>query len=146
MDEGMRAALSAGASVVYDGQAWEVAELSPPSVLLAGASGELRRVSISHLLAAPGTRVSGSRDRDGGLDAGTVLSGLDDAELARLRERVAHVREVCTGYRRGSPDLALPGEPRPGALSDAFSASAPRSLRAAGPAQRACTQPDLQRS
>jgi transposase InsO family protein len=109
----MRAALSAGASVVYDGQAWEVAELSPPGVLLAGASGELRRVSISHLLAAPGTRVSGTRDRDGGLDAGTVLSGLDDAELARLRERVAHVREVCTGYRRGSPDLALPGEPRP---------------------------------
>jgi transposase InsO family protein len=26
---------------------------------------------------------------------------------------VAHVREACTGYRRGSPDLALPGEPRP---------------------------------
>jgi len=24
------------------------------------------------------------------------------------------VREVCTGYRHGSPDLALPGEPRPG--------------------------------
>jgi transposase InsO family protein len=113
VDEGMRASLSAGVSVVYDGQAWEVAELSPPGVLLAGASGELRRVSVSHLLAAPGTRVSGIRGRDGGSDAGTVLSSLGDAELARLRERVAHVREVCTGYRHGSPDLALPGEPRP---------------------------------
>lgn len=87
MDEGMRASLSAGAGGVYEGQAWEVAGLTPPSVLLAGAAGEPRRVSISHLLAAPGTRVSGTRDRDGGLDAGTVLSGLDDAELARLRER-----------------------------------------------------------
>jgi hypothetical protein len=35
---------------------WEIAELTPPSVLLATAA-ELRRVSISHLLAAPGTRI-----------------------------------------------------------------------------------------
>jgi hypothetical protein len=48
----MRAALSPGAGVVYDGQRWEVAGLAPPSVLLAGPAGELRRVSISHLLAA----------------------------------------------------------------------------------------------
>ncbi|HVB43009.1 MAG TPA: hypothetical protein VNF47_09930 [Streptosporangiaceae bacterium] len=26
---------------------------------------------------------------------------------------MAHVREACTGYRNGSPELALPGEPRP---------------------------------
>src|SRR5438552_17461736 len=98
VDKGMRAALSPGAGVIYDGQRWEVAELTPPSVLLAGPAGELRRVSISHLLAAPGTRVSEAGDEDGGLDAGTVVSSLDDAELARLRERVAHVREACTGY------------------------------------------------
>jgi len=113
VDEGMRAALSAGAGVVYDGQAWEVAELTPPSVLLTGPGGGLRRVSISHLLAAPGTRVSEVGACDGGPDAGTVLSSLDGPELARLRERVAHVREACTGYRNGSADLALPGEPRP---------------------------------
>ena len=113
VDEGMRAALSAGSSVVYDGQRWEIAELAPPSVLLAGPAGGLRRVSISHLLTAPGTRVSESPAADSGLDAGTVLSSLDSAELARLRERVAHVLEACTGYRHGSPALALPGEPRP---------------------------------
>jgi len=81
--------------------------------LLAGPAGGLRRVSISHLLTAPGTRVSESPAADSGLDAGTVLSSLDSAELARLRERVAHVLEACTGYRHGSPALALPGEPRP---------------------------------
>jgi hypothetical protein len=112
VDEGTRAALSPGGGVVYDGQQWEVAGLTPPGVLLAGPAGELRRVSISHLLAAPGTRVSGARDGEG-IDAGTVVSSLDDAELTRLRERVAHVREACTGYRNGSPELALPGEPRP---------------------------------
>jgi transposase InsO family protein len=109
VDDGVRAQLSAAARVTYDGQSWDVAELTPPSVLLAGPAGGLRRVSISHLLAAPGTRVGAERV----LDAGVRLAGLGSAELAQLRERVAHVREACTGYRRGSPDLALPGEPRP---------------------------------
>lgn len=56
MDESVRAALGAGTRVLYDGQWWEVAELAPPSVLLA-AAGTVRRVSISHLLAAEGTRL-----------------------------------------------------------------------------------------
>lgn len=53
MDDSMRPRLSAGARVTCDGQGWEVAELTPPSVLLPGPAGGLRRVSISHLLAAP---------------------------------------------------------------------------------------------
>jgi transposase InsO family protein len=113
MDDGMRTRLSAGARVAYDGQGWEVAELAPPSVLLAGPAGGLRRVSISHLLAAPGTRVGDACGAERVPDAGLRLAGMGSAELAQLRERVAHVREACTGYRGGSPDLALPGEPRP---------------------------------
>jgi transposase InsO family protein len=109
----MRAQLSAGARVTYDGQSWDVAELAPPSVLLAGPAGRLRRVSISHLLAAPGTRVGDACGAERVPDAALRLAGLGSAELAQLRERVAHVREACTGYRSGSPDLALPGEPRP---------------------------------
>jgi hypothetical protein len=113
MDDGTRSQLSAGARVTYDGQGWEVAELTPPSVLLAGPAGGLRRVSISHLLAAPGTRIGDASGAERPADAGLRLASLSRAELAELRERVAHVREACTGYRNGSPDLALPGEPRP---------------------------------
>jgi transposase InsO family protein len=110
VDESVRAALGAGTTVLYDGQLWEVAELAPPSVLLA-AAGTLRRVSVSHLLAAEGTRLG---EANAPAWEGTLrLAGLDDAELAGLRERVAHVREACTGYRHGSPELAQPGEPRP---------------------------------
>ena len=109
MDDSMRTRLSAGARVTYDGQAWEVAELAPPSVLLAGPAGRLRRVSISHLLAAAGTRIGDTSGAERPADAGLRLASLGGAELAQLRERVAHVREACTGYRRGSPDLALPG-------------------------------------
>jgi hypothetical protein len=113
VDDSTRAALSAGAHVAYDGQRWEIAELSPPSVLLSGPAGELRRVTISHL-AAVGSAVI-TRPGSGGdsPDTGAALSGLDSGELARLRERVAHVREACTGYRSGSPELAQPGGPRP---------------------------------
>jgi hypothetical protein len=39
VDESVRAALGAGSSVFYDGQWWEVAELAPPSVLLAALPG-----------------------------------------------------------------------------------------------------------
>lgn len=109
----MHTRLSAGARVTYDGQAWEVAELAPPGVLLAGAAGELRRVSISHLLAVPGTRIGDASGAEREPDARLVLASLGSGELARLRERVAHVREACTGYRSGGPGLALPGEPRP---------------------------------
>ena len=112
-DDGIHTRLSAGARVTYDGQAWEVAELAPPSVLLAGAAGELRRVSISHLLAVPGTRIGDGSGAEREPYAGLVLASLGSGELARLRDRVAHVREACTGYRSGSPGLALPGEPRP---------------------------------
>lgn len=73
MDDSTRTQLSAGARVTYDGQAWEVAELTPPSVLLAGPAGGLRRVSISHLLAAPGTRIGDTSGAERPADAG--LSG-----------------------------------------------------------------------
>ena len=109
MDDPARFALHAGASVVYDGQAWDVAELAPPGVLLE-RPGELRRVSIGHLLAAPGTRLG---DAGESMAGGGLLAGLDSAGLAAVRDRAAHVREACTGYRSGTAELAVPGEPRP---------------------------------
>jgi hypothetical protein len=111
VDESMRAAPGAGTTVLYDGLWWEVAELAPPSVLLA-AAGTLRRVSVSHLLAAEGIRL-GEGERAPAWEGTLRLAGLDDTELAGLRERVAQVREACTGYRHGNPELAQQGEPRP---------------------------------
>lgn len=117
---GPRAALTAGTRLCYDGQLWEVAELAVPNVLLRDAAGGIRQVGIGHLLACPGTRLidGGAQEAPEGL--GVVLVGLDDAARHLLRERVAHVQEVRTGYQRGSAALALPGEPRP-----AYAAAAP---------------------
>src|SRR5262249_53723037 len=60
---------------------------------------------------------------------GPELASLTAGELAVVCERAAHVREVLTGYRSGSAEHALVGEPRaafsPGtALMDRYAAKA----------------------
>ena len=44
--------------------------------------------------------------------AAVVLGELTEAELAELRARAEHVREVLTGYRSGDAELARSDEPR----------------------------------
>ena len=42
-----------------------------------------------------------------------MLLGAAGEMPAEARSRAAHVREVLSGYRSGSEELAAPGEPRP---------------------------------
>jgi transposase InsO family protein len=107
----LRGLLAVGTRLAYDGQWWQVAELDGPHVLLAGPVG-VRRVSAGHLLADPSTQLPGAPG-DPVEGAGPELAGLDEAEMAELRERIAHVQEVRTGFRRGCAELAADGEPRP---------------------------------
>jgi transposase InsO family protein len=109
----VHALLAVGTRLGYDGHWWQVTEMDGPHVLLTSQAGGIRRVSASHLLADPGTLLHGapSGPAEG---AGADLAGLGETELAELRERVAHVQEVRTGFRRGCAELASEGEPRPG--------------------------------
>lgn len=108
-----RALLAVGVRLAYDGGLWVVAELDAPNVLLRDAGGGLRQVGIGHLLATPGTRFV-EVDRGEPVDGvGADLGNLTPGAVAEFRERVAHVQELRTGYRRGCAELALPGEPRP---------------------------------
>ena len=65
-----------------------------------------------------GTRVrllidsSGPESTDQMVPAAVVLSSLPKERLEEVRERAAHVREVLTGYRSGSSEIAEAGEPR----------------------------------
>lgn len=112
MSDDLRALLAVGTRLAHDGQWWQVSELDGPHILLASPAGNIRRVSAGHLLADPSTRL---QEAPGGAVEGTgaELTGLGEAELAELRERVAHVREVRTGFRRGCAELAAGSEPRP---------------------------------
>ena len=117
------AALGAGTRVLYDGQAWEVAELTPPSVLLAAAGG-LRRVSISHLLAAAGTRIGGTPAAARPADAG--------AAAGRAGRRGAGRAAGAGGSRAGGVHRLPPGQP--GACPARRAAAGVRARRRQAPA------------
>jgi len=104
--------VTVGTRLAYDGQLWEVRELAAASVLLATVLGSVRQVGLAHLLAHPSTRLLDGEGQSAE-GVGTVLANLSGAERERLTERLGHVQEVRTGFRRGAAGLALPGEPRP---------------------------------
>jgi transposase-like protein len=110
-----------GTRLIVDGETVEIVELASArvgnEVLLKDTRGRIRRVSQRELLLSDRVRVipdvDGPAVDDPYETAGTVLGRLTDAERARLAERAAHVEEVLTGYKSGSPQLAESGEPRP---------------------------------
>ncbi len=107
---GGQVSLAVGVRLAYDGQVWEVRELSVPGVLLASPTGAVRQVDVGFLLAHPSTRLAEAAEAVEGV--GAPLGGLSESERAELAARIGHVQEVRTGFRRGCDALALPGEPR----------------------------------
>ena len=105
--------VEAGARLAHDGELWTVVAMEAGCVVLAGPRGARKRVVTATLLADATTRVLGSHETVP-LPMGSLLDDLSDTERTQLTERLGHVREVLTGYRSGSADLAEPGEPRPG--------------------------------
>ena len=85
-------------------------------VVLQGPNS-FRRKSVVDLLADPNARLipdeDGPEPDDPYDPAAIALLGLSPADMKAVREKADHVREVLTGYRSGSPELALDGEPRP---------------------------------
>jgi transposase InsO family protein len=102
-----------GARLAHDGELWTVVAMEAGCVVLAGPQGARKRVVTATLLADATTRVLGAHEVVPA-PMGSVLDDLSDAERKQLSERLGHVREVLTGYRSGSADLAGPGEPRSG--------------------------------
>jgi hypothetical protein len=104
--------ITIGTRLCSDGGIWEVAEITAMGVVLRDALGGLRQAGVSHLFADPSTRLLDVPAGQFALSPpGT--SGLTATQAEELRTLAGHVREVLTGYQRGSEALALPGEPRP---------------------------------
>lgn len=102
------------------GEMFEVTDLvlgfGTPEVILRGPNSFCRR-SVVDLLADQSARVlsveDGPEPDDPYDPAAIALLGLSPAEMKAVREKTDHIREATTGYRSGSPELALEGEPRP---------------------------------
>jgi transposase InsO family protein len=112
--------LGIGSRVTFDGEIYAITEWLPGTtgteVVLTGATSACR-MSLVALLT--GDRVKlladdpGPSPGDQGAAAASTLLGLSEDAMQQVRDRAQHVRELLTGYRSGSSEMALAGEPRP---------------------------------
>jgi transposase InsO family protein len=102
--------LSTGSRLFHDGQLFTVTGIEAERVRLRGTSGQSILVRTATLVTDPSTRLVGMEPEAG---VGPLLDNLDVQVAAQASERLAHVRELLTGYRSGDARLAEPGEPRP---------------------------------
>src|SRR5215472_6800590 len=89
VNDDLHGLLAVGTRLAYEGQWWQVTEMDGAHVLLTSQAGGVRRVSAGYLLADPGTRLQ-EAPGDPVEGTGADLAGLGEAELAEMRERVAH--------------------------------------------------------
>ena len=113
--------IGVGARFCYEGEIVEIVEMHVTgSVLEAVAKdrrGETaRRFSLEELLMSERAQLIAPGDGPAPDDepdiASVVLSAVPEAHRRLALERAAHVREVLTGYRSGTAQAPLPGEPR----------------------------------
>jgi transposase InsO family protein len=109
-----------GTRVMYDGEIHEITEWLPTTtgtdVVLTGPTSACR-MSLVALLSGDRVRIlpdgPGPQSDDEDDPAAITLLALNAAERQQVHEQADHIRELLTGFRSGSPHLALPGEPRP---------------------------------
>jgi transposase InsO family protein len=110
-----------GTRFLYDGEIVKVVQVAGMAtgmeIVAADHQGRLLRLGLKELLFSERARVipdgPGPSAADEEASAGVRLSQLTAAQREQMLERAGHVREVLTGYRSGSAELARPGEPRP---------------------------------
>ncbi|GGP98594.1 hypothetical protein GCM10010215_25350 [Streptomyces virginiae] len=104
----------------YDGETVEVVEMAATTagneVALKDSRGRILRLSLKELLFSDRAAVIPNESGPGAGDleqiASVVLGQLDEPERRKVLDRAGHVREVLTGFRSGTPELAREGEPR----------------------------------
>jgi transposase InsO family protein len=110
----------------YDGETVEVIEMAITAtgneVVLKDHHGRVMRLAVKELLLSDRAQVipyspGPSSDDDEDL-ASVVLAQLSSGQREALLERAAHIRELLTGYRSGSPEIAAEREPRPQYAAD----------------------------
>jgi len=109
-----------GTCVMFDGEIHQITEWLPATagteVVLTGPRS-VCRMSLVALLSSDRVKlipeVPGPEADDETDPAAVALLGLSDPEMQEVREQAAQIRELLTGFRSGSPLIALPNEPRP---------------------------------
>jgi transposase InsO family protein len=99
-----------GSRFAFDGEVVEVTGFEGTRVTLRDGRDRWRTLGLAGFLAraAPLEAPEGRP-----APVGPLLAGLAGSEQSVVTERAGHVREVLTGYRSGTAEVARPGEPRP---------------------------------
>ncbi|MGW1929273.1 Mu transposase C-terminal domain-containing protein [Streptomyces sp. NPDC001919] len=105
----------------YDGEIVEVVELaamaSGNEAVVKDARGRLLRLSLRELMFSDRAVIipdcTGPASDDEDEIAAVALGQLDEASRQKVVDLAGHVREVLTGFRSGTAELARAGEPRP---------------------------------
>jgi class 3 adenylate cyclase len=103
---GVSAPLRIGTRLDHEGSRFEVVEFAGRRLVLRElATGGVRQVDLAWLLEHPSTRIADSQGEPLQAAAVVVLADLDGAAQAEVAARAGHVREVLTGYQRGSAEV-----------------------------------------
>lgn len=110
-----------GTRVRYDGETFEVIAMAITAtgneVVLKDQRGRVMWLAVKELLLSDRAQVIPNSPGPSSVDdeelAGVVLAQLSQGQREALLERAAHIREVLTGYRSGSAEMAGEGEPKP---------------------------------
>lgn len=103
--------VTAGTRLVYDGEVCTVIGLDADRLTLRDGRGQVRVAHTAAVLSDRATRLLGAAEA-APASVGADFGDLSVAQHDALAVRLAHVREVLTGYRAGFAEHALPGEPR----------------------------------
>jgi hypothetical protein len=101
--------LQPGARLWFDGDLLEVVQMRANRIALRDSEGRGRMVGITDFLARAR---AGQKAEQPEFAIGPDLAALSEANRRVVIDRAAHVREVLTGYRSGTPAAAHPDEPR----------------------------------
>lgn len=119
MNDDNRIRIGLGTKFSSEGSIWEVIEISTASggEVVASNGDQVRRMTLSQLLHDSHLRFiptsAASLEDDHQETAALILGQLSPERLREVRDRSEHVREVTTGYRSGSAEIARTDEPRP---------------------------------
>jgi transposase InsO family protein len=108
--------LRPGTDLIYDGEVCTVIEIADGAIVTRDRSGHHRRLRMIDVLrpvAEGGKALIPGRTRQGEQTPLSVIwSDATDSAKAKTQELADHVREVLTGYRSGTSEIAREGEPR----------------------------------
>lgn len=104
---GQSVLLQVGARFAFDGELVEVVQFDGARTCVRDGQDRWRTVSSTGFL----VRASAAGAPPATEALGTRLAAVPSAQRAAVAERAGHVREVLTGYRSGSAEAALVGEP-----------------------------------